>query len=121
MTDQLEEIAGQPVLVCGADGPLLQSEGDALAIMGEALGQQAAWVLLPVARLHPDFFKLASGLAGGIAQKFVNYRVKLAVMGDIAPHLAKSAPLRDFVRETNKGPHLWFVESRADFERKLTP
>lgn len=83
------------------------------------MGQGAAWVVLPVSRLHPDFFKLATGLAGGIAQKFVNYRVRLAVMGDIAAHLDRSAPLRDFVRETNKGPHLWFVEDRAAFERKL--
>lgn len=121
MTDHIEDIAGQRVLVCGASGPTLQSDSDALSLLGDAMGQGAAWVLLPVSRLHSDFFKLASGLAGGIAQKFVNYRMKLAVMGDIAAQLEKSVPLRDFVRETNKGPHLWFVENRAEFERKLTP
>jgi hypothetical protein len=121
MTDQIEDIAGQRVLVCGTDGPLLQKEADGLSLLGDAMGQEATWVLLPVSRLHPDFFKLASGLAGGVTQKFVNYRVRLAVIGDIAAQLDKSAPLRDFVRETNKGPHLWFVENRAEFERKLTP
>ena len=121
MTGLIEEIAGHRVLVCGADGPLVQKEANALALLGDAMSQEAGWVLMPAARLHPDFFRLASGLAGGVAQKFVNYRVKLAVVGDIAAQLEKSAPLRDFVRETNKGPHLWFIENRAEFERKLTP
>lgn len=55
-------------------------------------------IAVPVARFDPEFFRLRSGLAGEITQKFVNYRSKLAVIGDISEKAAESVALRDFVR-----------------------
>lgn len=115
----IEEIAGRAVLVCAPDGAPVRSESDALALLGETYGSDATWLLLPVSRLDGEFFRLASGLAGGVTQKFVNYRMGLAIMGDIEAHLSKSAPLRDFVREANRGGQLWFVADRPTFEDKL--
>jgi Domain of unknown function (DUF4180) len=45
-------------------------------------------------------------LAGEFAQKFVNYRLRLAIVGDISQHLAGSEALCDFVAETNRGNQL---------------
>ena len=67
------------------------------------LGAAAGRVAIPVARLDPAFFQLATRLAGEVAQKFVNYRIRLAIVGDISPQCAQSKALRDFVHESNQG------------------
>lgn len=59
--------------------------------------------------LHSDFFELKSGMAGDILQKFSNYRVKLAVIGDFSKY--HSTSLRDFFRESNNRGHILFVGS----------
>ena len=59
-------------------------------------------------------------LLGAVTQKFVNYRQTLAIVGDVSGFEARSTPFRDFVRETNKGGHIWFVPDLAALERKLT-
>jgi GTP-sensing pleiotropic transcriptional regulator CodY len=38
-----------------------------------------------------DFFKLSTGLAGDIAQKFVNYNFMFAIIGDFSCYTSKSA------------------------------
>ena len=49
----------------------------------------------------------------------VNYRLKCAIVGDIREALARSGPLRDFVRETNKGNSIWFVPDFEALREKL--
>ncbi len=53
-----------------ADGPLIATEADATDIIGEAFGNGAELVVIPAGRLSPEFFKLGSGLAGAMLQKF---------------------------------------------------
>ena len=71
-------------------------------------------------RTAPKFFQLKTGIAGEITQKLVNYRLRLAVVGDISTRVAKSNALRDYVRESNRGDHVWFVDSDDDLDRKLS-
>ncbi|HEY0688089.1 MAG TPA: DUF4180 domain-containing protein, partial [Kribbella sp.] len=68
----------------------------------------------------PEFFQLRTGVAGAIVQKFVQYRTGLAVVGDIAAYLAASDTFQDWVRETNRGRHIWFVADLAELEQRLT-
>ena len=70
-------------------------------------------------RLDDAFFTLSTRIAGEIVQKFVNYRLKLAIVGDIARHLAASAALRDFVHETNRGNQLWFLPDIGQLDAQL--
>jgi len=95
-------------------GSLLTQESDALDIIGEAFGQQAALVVIPVERLSPDFFRLGTGLAGAILQKFTNYQMRVAIIGDISGITAKSGPLRDFVHESNRRGLVRFLASTAE-------
>jgi hypothetical protein len=67
--------------------------------------------------LSPDFFKLASGLAGNVLQKFSNYRIRLAVVGDFSKY--KSKNLNDFFRESNKIGHILFLSSVEEALEKL--
>ena len=95
-------------------GPLISTEADALDIIGETYGTGADLVVIPVARLSPDFFKLSTGLAGAILQKLMNYQFRVAIVGDISAYTEKSAPLRDFVRESNRHGTVRFLDSEAD-------
>ena len=54
-----------------------------------------------------DFFRLSSGIAGDVIQKFVNYGIRAAVYGDFTGYTSK--PLRDFIYESNKGRHFGFM------------
>jgi hypothetical protein len=86
-----------------ASGPLIVDTQGAVDVIGEAWEQQADLLVIPVERLAPEFFRLSSGLAGEVLQKFVNYGYRVAIIGDVEAHLAASAALRDFVRESNSG------------------
>ncbi len=117
--DELEYRGAVPVLMCAPDGPLVRSEDDALNLIVAAGAQGAELVVLPVERLGDDFFDLSTGLAGAIAQKFVNYRTRLVVLGDITTRIEASKPLRDFVFETNRGRQLWFIADTNELDERL--
>jgi Domain of unknown function (DUF4180) len=120
VADTVTNIGGTHVLACAPGGPKLRTGGDAVEVIGEALYQRADLVVVPVERLDPGFFTLSTGIAGEIVQKFVNYRLRLAVRGDLSVHLARSASLRAFVVECNRGRHLWFVADHAELGDRLT-
>ncbi|MDX1687437.1 MAG: DUF4180 domain-containing protein [Candidatus Promineifilaceae bacterium] len=65
-------------LVAAEEGYSLGSTDDALLLIGNLHG----WVgvLLTEEDLAPDFFNLRTGLAGELLQKFVNYRVRVAIV-----------------------------------------
>jgi hypothetical protein len=68
--------------------------------------------------LHTDFFQLKTGLAGDILQKFSNYKVKLAIIGDFSKYESRS--LSDFIRECNKGNMIFFLDSMNSAMMRLT-
>lgn len=117
--ESLVHMHGVPVLVLPPDGPQLQTERDVVDLIGAALEHNADLVLVPAERLTDDFFTLRTRLAGEFAQKFVNYRLRLAILGDISQHLARSEALRDFVAETNRGNQLWFVATSQELDQRL--
>lgn len=112
------------LLQCGGHRVLvsdqaINKEADAGELLSAAFGNEAEWIAVTTAQLSPDFFRLGTGLAGAVVQKLVNYGCKLAVIGDIEAALAKSAPLRDFVWESNRGHHLWFVKTLDELKARL--
>jgi|SRR5882757_2872674 len=119
MSPKSYDLHGVRVFECAVDGPALCSVQDAVAVIGEALGHEVSLVVIPVSRFDPDFFKLRSGLAGEILQKFVNYRLRLAIIGDLSEFAVKSAPFRDFIYEANQGNAVWFLANIGEVERRL--
>ncbi|WKU04568.1 DUF4180 domain-containing protein [Micromonospora sp. HUAS LYJ1] len=118
-TDTLVTLAGTVALACAPDGPRICGGDDATDVIGAALGHGVDLVVLPVRRLAVEFFTLRTGVAGAVVQKFVNYRLRLAVVGDISGHVERSTALRDFVAEANRGGQLWFVDTTAELEERL--
>ncbi|TDC25438.1 DUF4180 domain-containing protein [Micromonospora sp. 15K316] len=119
MPDVLRERHGVAVLVSDPDGPVLATTEAVLDLIGAAAFGGAEMVAVPVARLDPHFFSLGTGFAGEIMQKFVNYRLRLAVVGDISAHLAGSGALRALVAESNRHDHVWFVPDLAVLDARL--
>jgi hypothetical protein len=74
-------------------------------------------IALPLACVSPDFFRLATGCAGEVLQKFVNYHMQLAVFGDFSVY--QSPPLQAFIRESNRGRHAFFVATEDEAIEKL--
>ncbi|MET0182849.1 MAG: DUF4180 domain-containing protein [Caulobacterales bacterium] len=121
MTGALHDIGGAQVLVCAPDGSAIARVSDALDLVGEAFACGAEWVALPAARLDPAFFDLKTGLAGEITQKFVNYQVRLAIVGDIGAFVRASKPLADYVRESNRTRrHIVFADDMDAFAHLLS-
>jgi hypothetical protein len=118
MADVVQERRGVPVLVCGEVGAPVASTQDALDLIGAAFSG-AELVAIPVSRLDERFFTLRTGLAGEIMQKFVNYRLRLAIVGDISAQVAASPALRDLVAESNRGSQIWFVTDLDELDRRL--
>lgn len=119
MSHTVIELHGRRVLLAAAVGPLAGSENDALDLIGEALGADASLIAIPAQRLAPAFFSLKTGLAGAMLQKITNYRLGLAVVGDIPADALRSQPLRDFIAESNRRGQTLFVPDLAALAAKL--
>jgi Domain of unknown function (DUF4180) len=99
--NKVAEILPGPDLITGPD--------DILDLMVSAGYQDCNKLIIHKKNLHQDFFDLRTGLAGEILQKFSNYRMKLAIVGDFSG--IKSRSFHDFVRESNKRGIISFVDS----------
>jgi hypothetical protein len=119
MADVVTELGGVPVLVCAEDGPPVAGPQDALDLIGGLYGTTADTVAVPAGRFDERFFSLRTGVAGEVMQKFVNYHVRLVVVGDIAARTQASTALRDLVIESNRGRHIWFVDDLPALAERL--
>lgn len=64
------------------------------------------WIAINKSLISESFFDLKTRLAGDILQKFINYRVKIAIIGDFSMYTSKS--LKDFIYECNKGKDIFY-------------
>ena len=94
----------------------VQSALDLMATVRYETG--ADRMILPKIALDERFFVLSSGLAGDVLQKFVNYQLKVAIVGDYSGYTSK--PLRDFIYESNNGSHVFFVATEEEALEKLS-
>ena len=103
----MEKITENGVAIALVTGTCaLTDEQTALDLIMEArytLGAER--IAIEKAAVSPDFFILSTGLAGAVLQKFINYGAKLAVYGK---------PLRDFIRESNRGRDIFFPATRQE-------
>jgi hypothetical protein len=107
------------VVYLDPQGPVISTADDTSDLIGSAWADDAGLIAIPVARLDPAFFVLRSGLAGAITQKLVNYRLRLAVVGDITALVAANESLAAYVREANRGSQVWFVPDQAALHARL--
>jgi hypothetical protein len=85
---------------------LINNVQDALDLMANT---PSAYLILYEKNFNKEFFDLNTGILGEILQKFTNYKVRLAIIGDFEKFKSKS--LRDFIYESNKNGEYLFVDS----------
>ncbi|WIY53508.1 DUF4180 domain-containing protein [Devosia sp. YIM 151766] len=115
-----ERLGNLTLFFVAADGPAIGSEQDALDLLGETYGTETDMLVVPSSRFAPEFFDLSTRLAGHFFQKLQNYQMRLAILGDISEHVARSKALGDFVGETNRRGHHLFAADRAALEAGLS-
>ncbi|OMF37284.1 cytoplasmic protein [Paenibacillus sp. FSL H8-0548] len=69
-------------------------------------------IMINKSNITEDFFELKTGLAGDVLQKYANYNVKLAIVGEFAEYNSKS--LKDFIYECNNGKQVFFLKDKQD-------
>lgn len=109
---------GVVAAVVESSGRLLfdvQSALDLMAAVEYETGSRR--IAVDKAAVAEDFFVLSTCLAGEVLQKFVNYQVRLAIVGDFSRYTSK--PLQDFIRESNRGSAAFFVSSEDEAIIKL--
>jgi hypothetical protein len=75
-------------------------------------------IILNKSAICEEFFHLKTKLAGEILQKFVNYNVRIAIIGDFSAYTSNS--LKDFIYECNKGKDIFFLSDEKQAIEKLS-
>ena len=119
LSTKFYELHDVRVLECVFDGSKLQTYNDTVDLIGKSFENLATLIVIPVECLDDEFFQLKTRIAGELIQKFVQYRRRLVIVGDISRHLAKSSALRAFVNESNRGREVWFLASLEDLNNRL--
>lgn len=91
-----------------AEGVLLETAQDALDLMMNLTSSEVHKIILHRDNVSEAFFDLKTGLAGEVLQKFVNYRVQVAIVGDFSD--LDSESFQAFLRESNRGRQNFFAD-----------
>jgi len=89
-----------------------------LDLLGNLYYQDFDKIIIHEKNITPDFFDLKNKLAGDILQKFSQYRMPLAIVGDFSKFESKS--LNDFIYESNNGKQVNFVSSISEALNSLS-
>ena len=95
-----------------SDDIVLQTVEDAVDLIGNMSYQGFDKLIIHEENMIPDFFELKNKIAGNILQKFSQYSMPLAIIGDFEKYESKS--LNDFIFESNKGNQINFVTTVKD-------
>lgn len=113
------EVNGHKIAIANEDTVVLQDEQSALdIIMTISIETGSNRIVLNQEAIAQDFFNLSTKLAGEILQKFINYNIKFAILGDFSSYTSQS--LRDFIYESNKGNSIFFVSTEQEAIEKLS-
>lgn len=107
-------INNQTIAEFTANGVVLSTAQEFLQMMMDAA---ADGIIVHQENIDAKFFDLQSGLAGEMLQKVVNYRLRLAIVGDFSVYESKS--VKAFILESNRANRIVFVETVEEGLRRL--
>jgi len=70
--------AEDAIVIASEAGVSIKTIGDISEILADCIGKQG--LILSEKELARDFFDLRTGLAGELFQKFINYKIKVAIV-----------------------------------------
>lgn len=95
-----------------SDDLLIVNPEDTLQLIVDIYYQDFDRIIVHQKNVAPAFFDLKTKLAGEILQKFINYKMRLVIIGDFSKY--ESDSLRDFIYESNKGKHINFLSDFSE-------
>jgi len=112
MEQRIEIAGGRRIAVLRSDEVLISDTQSALDLIATLrYTDDADAIALNKSAIAEDFFRLGSGIAGDVLQKFAQYRMRLAIYGDFSVYTSK--PLHDFIYESNNGREIGFLETES--------
>lgn len=101
-----------------ADGIIIRNTEDGLELLGNLSYQGFDKIIIHEKNITSDFFDLKTKMAGNILQKFAQYPMPLAIVGDFSKFKRKS--LNALIHESNRGHQVAFVASQSDAIKVLS-
>ncbi len=101
-----------------AAGYLIEKAEDGLDLLGTVYYQGFDRMIIHAKNITQDFFDLKNGMAGEMLQKFSNYRMRLAIVGNFSTYTGKS--ITDFMYECNNGKQVNFLKTIHEALEKLS-
>lgn len=108
---------GGVAVVTGSEKVITDAQSALDLVMTARYEGRAEKIAIDKNAVAEDFFVLSTGLAGEILQKFTNYHIRAAFFGDFTRYTSK--PLKDFIRESNRGTSVFFVPTQEEAIRRL--
>ena len=99
-------IADKSIVEVVSPDVLIKDTRDALDLIGNVSSE---YFVLHEHNFDRDFFDLSTRKLGDVLQKFDNYRIKVAIVGDFDKYTSKA--LKAFIYETNRYGQFLFVSS----------
>ena len=113
MNITIDQKGDSKVAIIESSDLLIRDTQDALDLMASvSYNYECNKMIIFQSNLTEEFFELRTRLAGEILQKFVNYHVKLAVVGKFDVYNSKS--LKDFIYESNNGKQVFFLADKEE-------
>ncbi len=117
MNYQLIQKCNQSYLECLPSYPKLAAGDDALDLIVACGQNNTNKLMLQAENFTPDFFRLRTGVAGDILQKFSTYRIQVAAV--LSPELVNQGRFREMVLEANRGNQFRVFYNRESAEQWL--
>ncbi|SDF23002.1 protein of unknown function [Fontibacillus panacisegetis] len=113
------DVDGGNIAVVSGSGVLVEDIPSALDLIATVQYETGCnRIVIHKASLSESFFDLKTRLAGEILQKFINYSVKAAIVGDFSVYSSKS--LKDFIYECNNGRDIFFLPTEEEAIERLS-
>ncbi|WP_028610093.1 DUF4180 domain-containing protein [Paenibacillus harenae] len=113
------EAGGGNIAVVSGDGVLITDVQSALDFIATVRYEaDCDRFVINKSLLSESFFDLKTRLAGEILQKFINYHVKAAIVGDFSAYSSRS--LQDFIYECNCGRDFFFLPTEQEAIERLS-
>lgn len=113
------ETGGENIAVVSGSDIVIGDVQSALDLMATVQYESGCdRIVLHKSLLSESFFDLKTRLAGEILQKFINYRVKIAFIGDFSVYPSQS--FQDFIYECNRGNDIFFLPTEQQAIEKLS-
>jgi len=119
MNKRIIESNGFRIVIINSDVPIITDAQTAIDLLATVnYDDDSDRMAINKEAIAEGFFTLSTGIAGEVLQKVVNYRKKLAIVGEFSHYKSKS--LHDFIYECNRGSDVFFISTEQEAIGRLS-